>query len=146
MTPRPTPRPTKSQIAEATDPFVTADPGANPGPTRAAAAVKSAEQPLMARAADYAPAGDTLYLKDVAGHEVTIHNIAPGTDSYGDCVDLLVIVDGEEEPICVHVSGFLAGRLIGLRNRIEAGECAYPLAARFEKLQIKGGKTVWSMQ
>ena len=145
MTPRPTIRATRAEIAEASDPFLAADPGANPGPQRAAAAVKAAEQPLMARASDYTPAGDTLYLKDIAGIEVAIYNITPGADSYGDCVDLLVVTEGEEEGIVVHVSGFLAGRLIGLRERIEAGECAYPLAARFDKIQIKGGKTVWSM-
>ena len=145
MTPRPITRSTKAQVAEASDPFVTADPGANPGPQRAAAAVKAAEQPLMARAADYTPAGDTLYLKDIAGLEVAIYNITPGTDDYGPCADLLVVTEGEGEGIVVHVSGFLAGRLIGLRDKIEAGECAYPMAARFDKVQIKGGKTVWSM-
>lgn len=126
MTPRPTvQRPTSDPFAD--------------GNSRA---VKPA---AMARASDYTPASDQFYLKDIEGREVAIHVITPGTDDYGNCVDLTVVCDGEEEPVMVHVSGFLAGRLIGLRGRIETGECAYPLAARFEKLQIAGGKTVWSM-
>lgn len=103
------------------------------------------DKPKMARAIDFTPAGDQFYLKHVEGQEVEIHGITPGTDAYGDCVDLLLVVPGEEELICVHVSGFLAGRLIGLRESVEAGECAYPLAARFDKTSIGGGKTVWSM-
>lgn len=137
---RPSPR-TVNQ-SPAVDQFV----NDNPGPARAAAAVKSAEGPLMARAADHAPVGEALYLKDIEGHEVQIHNIMmPYEDSFGPSTDILVLCEGEEEAILVHVSGFLAGRLIGLRDKIEAGECSYPMAARFDKIGIKGGKTVWSM-
>ena len=53
--------------------------------------------------------------------------------------------EGDQEGFLVHVSGFLAGRLIGLREQIEAGECTYPLAAKFDKITIGGGKTVWQM-
>lgn len=97
------------------------------------------------RAADFVPAGDQYYLKDVEGREVAICSITPGTDTYGPCVDLIVTAGDDPEPFMVHVSGYLAGRLIELKDRIDAGECDYPLAARFDKVPIAGGKTVWSM-
>lgn len=128
MTPQSATRPTRPAT---TDPFH--DGKTSPSPT-----------PVQ-RAADFAPSsGDTLYLKDVEGQEVMIYNITPGEDSFGACCDLLVTTADEQEML-VHVSGYLAGRLIGLRDRVEAGECTYPLAARFDKIGIPGGKTVWSM-
>lgn len=128
MTPQSATRPTRPAT---TDPF-------RDGQTTPRASVQ--------RAIDYAPpsCGDTLYLKDVEGQEVMIYNITPGEDSFGACCDLLVTTADEQEML-VHVSGYLAGRLIGLRDRVEAGECTYPLAARFCKISIPGGKTVWSM-
>lgn len=118
------------------------DPFAGETPQTPKPSAKAAPQ----RAAAFMPAGDTLYLKDIEGQEVLLHNITPGEDSYGPCVDLLVEVPGgDEEGYLVHVSGFLAGRLIGLRERIEAGECRYPLLAQFDKVAIGNGKTVWQM-
>lgn len=140
MTPRPTTRPTQGRPAASNDPFmVVGNEDTNSSPAKASATAKPA------RAADFAPVGDNLYLRHIEGQEVLIHNITPSTDAYGDCVDILVVVEGEEDPILVHVSGFLARRLIGLRERVEARECSYPLAARFDKAQMAGGKSVWSM-
>ena len=76
-----------------------ADPFAStPGKVRAAQAVRAAEVPLNSpRAASYLPTGDRLFLKDIAGLEVMIHNIRPETDDYGVCADLLVMVEGERK-------------------------------------------------
>lgn len=119
------------------------DPFADETPQAPKPSAKAAAAPQ--RAAAFVPAGDQFYLKDIEGQEVLIYSITPGTDSYGPCVDLLVTTEGDEEGFLVHVSGFLAGRLIGLREQIEAEECTYPLAAKFDKVQIGGGKTVWQI-
>lgn len=120
-----------------------ADPFANETPQAPKPSAKPSA--AMQRAADFIPTGEQFYLKDIEGQEVAIYTITPGTDSYGVCCDLLVTTEGDEEGFLVHVSGYLAGRLVGLKERIDSGECGYPLAAKFDKITIGGGKTVWRM-
>ena len=98
------------------------------------------------RASSYLSEGDILYLKDIQGQNVLIYNIAPGTDDYGRCAEILVVGEGEEEGVVVHVSGFLAGRLIEIRSKVDSGEAEYPMIACFRKIAIRNGKSCWTME
>lgn len=122
---------------------------ANPGPQRARAAVQAAEQPEVTgrpRAAQYAPVGDTLFLRDVEGQELEIWSITATTDQYGDAADILVTIDGDpDSQQVVRASGFAGKRLLQVLEQVEAGNCAYPLLARFDHVAIAGGKSVWQM-
>lgn len=127
-----------------TDPFAT-----SPGSLRAKEALKAAEVPIeqsYKRASRHCPVGDMLYLKHIEGQEVLIYNITPSQDDYGPCADLLVVPEGEKDAVTVRAGGFLADKLIGIRDKVESREADYPMLARFRKVAIKGGKTCWTME